>query len=251
MKRRALRLCQTEQPRSAPHCCRLADHRPDASQLRRCDPGNHTSREERFGIPVGYVVIDTFAKGIAAGGGDEDKARDQNKCLTNLRRLHERAELHVAIVGHTGKDETKGSRGSNAHPADVDLQVQISGDEIKLARVIKGNDQPEGELTAFKLELAELGLDEDGDPITTAILSDQVLKTGVTANEPKLSKNQQTMFSLLHSAGAGGLTTEEWNQKARDVEIGTKRKADLYDIRLSLKAKNLIRQYGERWTVAA
>ena len=60
--------------------------------------------EQRFGIRVGYIVIDTFAKGIAAGGGDEDKARDQNKCLTNLRRLHERAELHVAIVGHTGKD---------------------------------------------------------------------------------------------------------------------------------------------------
>ena len=37
--------------------------------------------EKRFGIRVGYIVIDTFAKGIAAGGGDEDKARDQNKCL--------------------------------------------------------------------------------------------------------------------------------------------------------------------------
>jgi hypothetical protein len=133
--------------------------------------------EQRFGIRVGYIVIDTFAKGIAAGGGDEDKARDQNKCLTNLRRLHERAELHVAIVGHTGKDETRGSRGSNAHPADVDVQVQISGDEIKFARVIKGNDQPEGELTSFKLASAELGVDEDGDTINTAILSDEEIKT--------------------------------------------------------------------------
>ena len=140
--------------------------------------------EQRFGIRVGYIVIDTFAKGIAAGGGDEDKARDQNKCLTNLRRLHERAELHVAIVGHTGKDETRGSRGSNAHPADVDVQVQISGDEIKLARVIKGNDQPEGELTTFKLESAELGIDEDGDPITTAILSGEVF--GGQRQDPRL-----------------------------------------------------------------
>ena len=132
--------------------------------------------EERFRVPVRYVVIDTFAKGIAAGGGDEDKARDQNKCLTNLRRLHERAELHIAIIGHTGKDETKGSRGSNAHPADADLQVQIfgDGDKIKSARVIKGNDQPEGELTAFQLETADLGIDDEGDPITTAIVSDKM-----------------------------------------------------------------------------
>jgi hypothetical protein len=133
--------------------------------------------EERFRVPVRCIVIDTFAKGIAAGGGDEDKARDQNKCLTNLRRLHERAELHIAIIGHTGKDETKGSRGSNAHPADADLQVQIfgDGDKIKSARVIKGNDQPEGELAAFQLESADLGIDDEGDPITTAIVSDKML----------------------------------------------------------------------------
>jgi RecA-family ATPase len=72
--------------------------------------------EQRFGIRVGYIVIDTFAKGIAAGGGDEDKARDQNKCLTNLRRLHECAELHVAIVGHTGKDETRGCAAPTRTP---------------------------------------------------------------------------------------------------------------------------------------
>jgi AAA domain len=153
--------------------------------------------EERFGLPVGYIVIDTFAKGIAAGGGDEDKARDQNKCLTNLRRLHETADLHIAIVGHTGKDETKGSRGSNAHPADADLQVQIFGDEIKSARVIKGNDQPEGELTAFKLESAELGLDEDGDPITTAVLSEAIFDGEVQKPARKLSPQYELAVRAL------------------------------------------------------
>jgi hypothetical protein len=188
--------------------------------------------EQQFGLPVGYIVIDTFAKGIAAGGGDEDKARDQNKCLTNLRRLHERAELHVAIVGHTGKDETRGSRGSNAHPADVDLQVQISGDEIKLARVIKGNDQPEGELTTFKLESAELGVDEDGDPITTAILSDEVLdgQRQASSSARRLPKAAQTALRALTEAlaecgdpapasshipaGVQTTTIERWRQYA-------------------------------------
>jgi hypothetical protein len=155
--------------------------------------------EERFGIRVGYIVIDTFAKGIAAGG-DEDKARDQNKCLSNLRRLHERAELHIAIVGHTGKDETRGSRGSNAHPADADLQVQIFGDQIKSARVIKGNDQPEGELTAFKLESADLGVDEDGDPITTAILADEVFSGQAQKAARKLSDRQRLALDALNES---------------------------------------------------
>jgi hypothetical protein len=156
--------------------------------------------EKRFGIPVGYIVLDTFGKGIAAGGGDEDKARDQNKCLTNLRRLHERVALHIAIVGHTGKDESKGSRGSNAHPADADLQVQIFGDQIKSARVIKGNDQPEGELTAFKLESAELGFDEDGDPITTAILSDELFDSKAAKPTRKLSDRQKLALDALNEA---------------------------------------------------
>ena len=157
---------------------------------RSCSPG--------WILPVGYIVIDTFAKGIAAGGGDEDKARDQNKCLTNLRRLHEKADLHIAIVGHTGKDETKGSRGSNAHPADADVQVQIFGDEIKSARVIKGNDQPEGQLTAFKLEAAELGLDEDGDPITTAVVSEAMFDGEAQKPARKLSPKHELAVRALN-----------------------------------------------------
>ena len=39
------------------------------------------------------------------------------------------------------------------------------------------------------------------------------------------------MFSLLQRAGSGGLTTEEWNERARNEGIGVNRKADLYDIR--------------------
>jgi hypothetical protein len=215
--------------------------------------------EQRFGIPVGYVVIDTFAKGIAAGGGDEDKARDQNKCLTNLRRLHERADLHIAIVGHTGKDETRGSRGSNAHPADADLQVQIFGDQIKSARVIKGNDQPEGELTAFKLESAELGVDEDGDPITTAILSNELFSGQMTQKaarklSPKYELAVRALNDLSADQGApppaswglpNGISTvsvEAWHKMllSRDVLHDDDDRRVFWNMKDRLKAKNLV-----------
>ena len=57
------------------------------------------------------------------------------------------------------------------------------------------------------------------------------------------------MFSILRAAGATGLTTEQWNEKARAVDIGIKRKADLYDIREALRSKGVVRHYGERWNV--
>jgi hypothetical protein len=127
--------------------------------------------EAQFHREVGLIIVDTFAKGIAAGGGDEDKAKDQNKVLAHLRRLHELLSVHIAIIGHTGKNEDRGARGSNAHVGDVDLMVQIGGDTIKTAEVIKGNDQPERVLAQFKLVPFDLGIDPDGDAITTSILS--------------------------------------------------------------------------------
>jgi hypothetical protein len=42
------------------------------------------------------------------------------------------------------------------------------------------------------------------------------------------------MFTILYDAGERGLSTEAWNERAREAGIGTKRKADLYDIRAAL-----------------
>src|SRR5262245_49962359 len=130
--------------------------------------------EDNFGCSVGLIIIDTVSKGIAAGDRDEDKARDQNIVAANLKRIHEQCTLHIATIGHSGKDESRGERGSNARLADVDMQVQITGDDIKTASTIKANDQPAGILTAFKSECVELGQDEDGDTMVTHIVADEL-----------------------------------------------------------------------------
>jgi hypothetical protein len=96
-----------------------------------------------------------------------------NIVLANLRRIEERTDVHVAVVGHTGKDESKGHRGSSAHKGDCDLMVQISkSGSVMTATIVKANDQPEGVLTHYKVEIAEMDSDEDGDPIITTIVSD-------------------------------------------------------------------------------
>src|SRR5262249_25094836 len=143
--------------------------------------------EQRFDCAAGLVIFDTYAKGIAAGGGDEDKAKDQNIVQANLRRLFDRGcHVHIAGVGHTGKDESKGERGSNARLADVDLQVQITGDLIKIASITKANDQAEGVLTGFKLEPFDFGLDEDGDPFRTFIIGPEMYQAdhGISRQRP-------------------------------------------------------------------
>jgi hypothetical protein len=124
---------------------------------------------QRMGREIGLVIVDTFAKAIAAGGGDENQARDQGIFFANIARIKEQTGVHIAIVGHTGKDETRGMRGSNASYGDVDVMIEISGDAIKTANVTKANDRPEGKLFLFKSDIVDFGADEDGDPITVNV----------------------------------------------------------------------------------
>jgi hypothetical protein len=208
--------------------------------------------EAETGVLVGLVIIDTYPKAIAAGGGDEDKAASVNRAAANLRRVHERLDVHIALVGHTGKDESKGARGSSAHLGDVDVMTQVSDIAgVKVATITKGNDTAERDIATYKLELVELDRDEDGDPITTTIVSVEPIDQSTPRKtvEPKLTKNQTTMFGLLHDAGAGGLLTEEWNERGRHAGIGVHRRADLVDLRSALKSKNLVRQMGDRWSI--
>jgi hypothetical protein len=160
--------------------------------------------ERRFSRGVGLIVIDTYSKGIAASGGDE--ARDQNRAAVNLHNLLRQLHVHIALVGHTGKNETRGARGSNAHVADVDVMVQISGKSIKVAKVIKGNDQPERAIASFKLETFELGRDDDNDPVTTSIVSTEdfgLIEADISnTKKPKLPSIPKAALNALFEASA-------------------------------------------------
>lgn len=204
-----------------------------------------------LGADIGLVIIDTFAKLIAAAAGDENSAKDQGAVFANVQRVKNATGVHVALIGHTGKDESRGARGSNALLGDVDVMVTISGDLIRTATVTKANDAPEGQLFSFKSDVHSFGVDEDGDEITVNVVSSEAVEaTAAKPGDPRLSPNQRAMFRLLHNAGSAGLTVEDWNEQARTLDIGVKRKAVLWEIREALKEKGLVREYNGRWSVA-
>jgi hypothetical protein len=152
-----------------------------------------------YGVQVGLLVLDTFAKAIALGGGDE--AKDQNRALGHLRLVEEQTDVHIAMVGHTGKDEARGARGSNAYLGDVDMMTQISGDALKTATITKANDRPEGVLTSFSLESFELGCDEDNDAISTASACADIPDIAHHATKPtRLNHGEQVALTILRNA---------------------------------------------------
>src|SRR5438093_8489655 len=142
-----------------------------------------------------------------------------------MQRVREAADIQVAIICLTGKDESRGMRGSNAALGDADIMHTISGDVIRTVMVTKANDGPEGPLFSFKSDIHNFGTDEDGDPITVNVVSDEVISSQVATKpgEPKLTANQKTLFAMLHAVGSAGLTLEDWNNQAREAGIGVKR----------------------------
>jgi hypothetical protein len=192
--------------------------------------------EQKFGCRIGLAVFDTYNKGIAFGGGDEDKAKDQNGALGHLRRLQELyPRLHVCIVGHTGKDESRGARGSNALPGDADMQNQISSaGDVKIVKTVKANDAPEGELLRFRLEPFSFGIDEDGDDIKTYFVAPDIIPptSGVRpkakAKTSRVGRGmlalRDAIFEMLDSQAetiqiAGGHTVEAVTTKKVEADF--------------------------------
>ena len=193
--------------------------------------------------PVVLVVIDTISRALC--GGDENSPKDMGAIVNATARLQGATKAHVLWVHHIPHDSDR-MRGHGALLGAMDTTLHVNKKEhCRFATVAKANDSEEGVTISFNLESVVIGDDGTTAPVVVPVDA----QASQTSTGPRLTKNQQTMFAILHSTGGVGLTTEEWNTRAKEQDIGVKRKADLYDIRESLKSKGLIRQMGDRWLV--
>jgi hypothetical protein len=154
-----------------------------------------------MGSEVGLMVLDTFGKAIAAGGGDENSARDQNVAWGHLRLVHEAMArwhgIHIAAIGHTGKDESRGARGSNAADGDNDVSLQIKNEtHTKSVAIYKANELATGPLMQFRMEPQGSGqVDDDGDPIDIWIVApDQLGPAAESKKENKTLRKFRASF---------------------------------------------------------
>lgn len=195
-------------------------------------------------VPPGVVFIDTLNRSLA---GSESKDEDMAAYLAAAAKIEQRFNCLVVLVHHCGIDGTR-PRGHSSLTAAVDVQLAVErlGDRQMRVRVELAKDMAEGTEIFSRLEVVELSSDPDGDPISSFVVLPAEAKSTVAAG-PRLTRNQQTMLALLKAAGVAGLTIEDWNTKAKEVGVGTKRAADLYDLRESLKAKRLVHLSGKRW----
>jgi hypothetical protein len=189
--------------------------------------------EAKFGIEVGFVVIDSWSKALAPG--DEDKAAHQNAAAAALMRFIELVghPLHVATIGHSGRDEAKGERGSTAKLAHIDVAMKVSGTgEIRRVECTKANDGPEEAITAYRLQSVSLGTDEDGDDITAGIVDRSEVKlpsTFTASTADQILLNCLDLALKEHGEDAGGyrvVKSELWRSKFINVAPGKNARRD-------------------------
>jgi hypothetical protein len=127
----------------------------------------HTIREAKAAVGAErvLVIIDTLARAMA---GEDENSAEAMTALVELRAGVIQRELgaHVQFVHHTNK---AGSiRGSSALFAAADAVMQLTRDgAARSLRAEKVKDGDEIDLCAFTLQPINLGIDADGETVTS------------------------------------------------------------------------------------
>lgn len=103
--------------------------------------------------PLRLIVIDTLNQ--TAAGADESSAKDMGRYIASMKLLRNATGATVAVVHHSGKDLSKGMRGSTALLGAMDTTVEVEratdGRSIKVT-VKKQKDAERESPMRFNLE---------------------------------------------------------------------------------------------------
>lgn len=161
------------------------------------------------------VIIDTLSQGTL---GIDENSSDMAIPIGNATWIADAIGGLVILIHHLGKDTSKGPRGHSSLVGNVDCAISVTKDgEGVLWTVKKSKDDADGQTVWFKKHIIDLGLDEDGDPVTTCVTEPsqrerpkgsavaEVLKPNSAAD-----KCFKTFLAALHEVKTEGVHVNEW-----------------------------------------
>lgn len=143
------------------------------------------------------VVLDTLNR--AAPGSDENDSKSMGQIIAAAKELQTLTGGLVLLVHHTGKDASKGLRGHSSLHAALDAAIEVRRDGDRREWVIaKSKDGEDGASHPFKLDIVELGTDDDGEPITSCVVHPvEVVADSIKKVMPPKSGNQRAIWDAL------------------------------------------------------
>ncbi len=184
--------------------------------------------------PPVLIVVDTFARALM--GGDENSAQDVGTFNGAVAALIESTGACVLIVHHSGKDKSRGARGSSALLGALDTEIEIDGGRITAQ---KQRDVEAGAPIGFKLVPLVVGIDEDGDESTSCV----VLPDAVAENPlGRISGNVKRGFEVLCALRPDNkpIDIAEWRTGCLEFLGKNAASQRFFDLKRALAAKGYI-----------
>ena len=169
---------------------------------------------------LGLVEIDTAARVMP--GGDEG-AEAMSAFVAACDRIRAETGAAVNVIHHTGKDTSKGSRGSTVLPFGADTVIEVTRDtttNIASARLNKQRDGAIGPLLNFTLKVIEVGTDVDGDTITSCVIEYTDRKPAKTTT-PTQRRAIEVLHNVLIEQGKPAPDAKHYPAGARVADVAT------------------------------
>ena len=148
------------------------------------------------GAAGGIVCIDTLNR--AAPGADENSSQDMGLILDAAKALQTALGGLVLLVHHTGKNVQAGLRGHSSLFAALDAAIEVSREgDSRSWSVAKSKDGADGAEHSFRLDVLELGIDEDGDPINSCVIAAEEAPERKTRCKLPKGGNQRIVLDAL------------------------------------------------------
>jgi hypothetical protein len=178
------------------------------------------------GIKPAVIFVDTLARAYA--GGEENSSAEMMQFVSVMAALQDALDCTVCVVHHTGKDESRGMRGSSALLAAVDAELEltrISDDDatepVCTVKSTKQKDGMDGLSWSFRLDLMHVS---QLDPDATSLVVHPLNETHEPKKRKRASGNQKVLLDALQMAiseqgRAVGLDQIPSNQRVVNVDV--------------------------------
>jgi len=150
----------------------------------------------------GVLCIDTLAH--ASAGLDENSSA-MAEMISIFRDLQLRLGGVVLLIHHSGKDASRGMRGWSGLHAAMDFVIECQRDKELQSHeaafvLTKVKDGTSGVSTKFAMHVVQIGIDEDGDYMSSLVVAPPQAEAGGDADNPFKTKADEATIATEDDA---------------------------------------------------
>jgi AAA domain len=207
-------------------------------------------------IAPAVVVIDTLNRSLA---GSESDDKDMGAYIRAADAIRDAFSCAVIIVHHSGLEGSR-PRGHTSLTGAADAQLSVKRDAANniVVTVEWMKDGSEGEQVVSRLEVVEVGRDDDGDAITSCVVVPVAGPMGTVkaSGQKALPKGARIALAALHDvlgaegqvppasnyipSGAKVVTVDQWRDRAIRMGISASEKPDAVRVAFNRASEALV-----------